>query len=93
LYAHRGEADYVLGNMPLVVLTRGKGGFDGRQDSLLLENERLQAQEALVHLSSNSKHIIDMNSGHNIHVEDPPAVINAIKEVFTAAEKHTELKQ
>jgi pimeloyl-ACP methyl ester carboxylesterase len=93
LYAHRGEAGYMLGDIPLVVLTRGKGGFDGRQDSLQLENERLQAQEALVHLSSNSKHIIDMNSGHNIHVEDPPVVINAIKEVFTAAVKHTKLKQ
>jgi len=92
LYRHKGEPAYMLGNMPLIVLTRGKGGFDGRTDSLQLENERLQAQEELVHLSTNSKHIIDMNSGHNIHLEDPATVIAAIKEVFIAASKQTPLK-
>jgi len=93
IYAHKGEADYTLGDMPLIVLTRSKGGFDGRPDSLQLEKERLQAQEALTHLSSNSKHIIDRNSGHNIHVEDPAIVIDAIKEVYTAVIKNTSLKQ
>jgi hypothetical protein len=34
-----------------------------------------------------------MNSGHNIHVEDPATVIEAIKEVYTASTKHTLLKQ
>lgn len=93
LYAHKDEPAYMLGNMPLIVLTKGKGGFDGRADSLQLEKERLQAQNALAQLSSNSKHIIDMNSGHNIHVEDPATVIEAIREVFMAATKHTKLKQ
>jgi pimeloyl-ACP methyl ester carboxylesterase len=92
MYAHRNEAGYKLGNIPLIVLTRGKGGFDGRQDSLQLENERLQAQEELAHLSSNSKHIIDINSGHNIHVEDPVMVIDAIKKVYMAVTKHIKLK-
>ena len=93
LYAHIGEPDYMLGNMPLIVLTRGKGGFDGRPDSLELENERLQAQEDLAHLSSDNKHIIDMKSGHNIHVEDPATVITAIKEVYNAVTKHISLQQ
>ncbi|WP_158638440.1 alpha/beta hydrolase [Panacibacter ginsenosidivorans] len=91
MYTHTGQPDYMLGNMPLIVLTRGKGGFDGRADSLQLEKERLESQEALTHLSANSKHIIDMNSGHNIHVEDPAAVIAAIQEVFMAVTKHTAL--
>ena len=93
LYAHKNDPAYMVGNKPLIVLTRGKGGFDGRPDSLQLENERLQAQQALVHLSANSKQIIDMNSGHNIHVEDPPAVIAAIREVFTAAVKKVPIKE
>lgn len=93
LYKHKSEPSYMLGNMPLIVLTRGKGGFDGRADSLQLEKERLQVQKELAHLSSNSKHVIDMNSGHNIHVEDPATVIEAIKEIYTAATKHTLLKQ
>jgi pimeloyl-ACP methyl ester carboxylesterase len=93
LYRHKNEPPYMLDDMPLIVLTRGKGGFDGRKDSLQLENERLQSQEELTHLSTNSKHIIDMNSGHNIHLEDPTIVIAAIKEVFTAASNHTRLKK
>lgn len=92
LYRHKNEPTYMLGNMPLIVLTRGKGGFDGRTDSLQLEKERLQSQEELTHLSANSKQIIDMNSGHNIHVEDPATVISAIKEVFTAASNQMRLK-
>lgn len=88
LYAHNSEPDYMLGNIPLIVLTRGKGGFDGRADSLQLENERLEAQKKLADLSANSEHIIDMNSGHNIHVEDPVTVIAAIKKVYTAVTKN-----
>ncbi|HLX91358.1 MAG TPA: hypothetical protein VKR32_06725, partial [Puia sp.] len=68
-----------------------KGGYEGRADSLLLEKERLNAQEELVHLSTNSKHIIDMNSGHNVHVEDPNVVIASIKDVFIAVTRHLKL--
>jgi len=92
IYNHRGEKDYLLGDIPLIVLTRGKGGFDGRSDSLELEKERLSAQEELAHLSTNSQHILDMNSGHNIHVEDPAVVIDAIKKVYAAVTKKILLK-
>jgi len=34
-----------------------------------------------------------MNSGHNIHVEDPAAVIEAIKEVLIAVKSGARLKQ
>jgi hypothetical protein len=93
LYQHRNEKEYLLGNMPLIVMTRGKGGFEGRKDSLQLEKDRLASQEQLVHLSSNSKQIIDMHSGHNIHVEDPGVVIEAIEEVLIAVKSGTLLKQ
>jgi pimeloyl-ACP methyl ester carboxylesterase len=92
LYNHRGQPGYTFGEMPLIVLTRGKGGYDGRKDSLQLENGRLQAQRDLTKLSTNSKQIIDVNSGHNIHVEDPAVVIAAIKEVLVAATKHSHLR-
>ena len=93
LYRHKKEPLYMLDDMPLIVLTRGKGGFDGRKDSLQFETERLQSQEELASMSADSKHIIDMNSGHNIHLEDPAIVIAAIKEVFAAASNHTRLKK
>jgi len=92
LYLNRGRKEYMLGDMPLIVLTRGSGGYEGRPDSAELETERMTQQKELAELSTNSKHIIDKNSGHNIHLEDPALVIASIKEVFEAAKKHTNLK-
>lgn len=92
LYKHKDEPSYKLANIPLIVLTKGSGGYDGRSDSAELENERLKLQAELVHLSTNSKHIIDINSGHNIHLEDPATVIIAIKDVFIAAKNKIKLK-
>ncbi len=91
MYKHKDELSYKLGNIPLIVLTKGSGGYDERADSAELETERLRLQGALAHLSANSKHIIDYNSGHNIHLEDPQAVIDAIKDVFIAAENRKKL--
>ena len=91
LYKHQGEAAYKLGNIPLIVITRGKGGYDGRKDSLELETERLQLQKELTNLSTNSKFIIDQNSGHNIHLEDPETVIDAIRQVYYAAKQNKKL--
>ncbi len=88
LYTNRNQKKYSLGNRPLVVLTRGKGGFDGRADSLQLETARLTAQKQLTAISTNSKQIIDMKSGHNIHVEDPDTVVQAIKDVYEAIQFH-----
>ena len=93
LYQGRNTREYLLGNMPLIVMTRGKGGFEGRKDSLQLEKERLAAQEQLMHLSTNSKHVVIRSSGHNIHVEDPGSVINAIEEVLIAVKNGAQLKQ
>jgi pimeloyl-ACP methyl ester carboxylesterase len=93
IYNHAGEASYMLGNIPLIVLTRGKGGYDGRTDSSELEKERLMLQAQLAHLSTNSKHIIDENSGHNIHLEDPQLVINSIKEVIMAVRYRKKLNR
>ncbi len=92
MYVHRGEPAYMLGDIPLIVLTRGSGGYDGRADSAELEDERLQQQGELAKLSTNSKHIIDYNSGHNIHVEDPATVIDAIRRVYDAATLHRKLE-
>lgn len=93
LYKNRGNKEYQLGDIPLIVLTRGSGGYEGRSDSAELETERLAQQEELATLSTNSKHIIDKNSGHNIHLEDPALVIASIREVFEAARYHRKLKK
>jgi len=92
MYNHGSDPRYMLGDLPLIVLTRGKGGFEGRPDSLELERERLEAQAQLAKLSRNSKHVIVQNVGHNIHVENPAIVIEAINEVIHSAKKHTQLR-
>jgi len=73
-----------LGNIPLIVLARTRGGYPNGMnisaDSLEHERVRLQADLAL--LSSNGKLVVAPNSGHNIHLEDPELVIRAIRDVF-----------
>ena len=70
-----------LGNMPLIVLTRAEGGYsdlDVPASELEAERKRLQAQ--LVELSTRGKQVI-VQSGHNMHLEAPDAVAEAIGNV------------
>jgi pimeloyl-ACP methyl ester carboxylesterase len=91
MYANRGKPDYMLDDIPLIVISRGDGGYSGMPDSAELESERLKLQDELTHLSTNSKHITDKKSGHNIHLEDPVIVIDAIKQVIHAYQTHSRL--
>jgi len=75
-----------LGAIPLVVLTRAEGGYqDGDSDipAIQLENERKEGQAMLALLSSNSKQII-VHSGHNMELEAPGDVTEAIRKVIDA---------
>jgi pimeloyl-ACP methyl ester carboxylesterase len=92
MYKNKGKSNYMLGSIPLIVISKGKGGYSGLPDSLELEKQRLKLQNDLAHLSSNNMHIIDNNSGHNIHLEDPAIVIKAIKAVIDAYKAHAKLK-
>ena len=91
MYKNKEKPSYKLGKMPLIVLTKGQGNFSGMPDSVALESQRLKLQNDLARLSTNSKHIVDKNSGHNIHLEDPATVISAIKQVIYAYKTHTKL--
>ncbi len=46
--------------------------------------EKLMQKEKMANLSSNNKHIITTKNGHEIHLEEPELVINAITEVIRA---------
>ena len=76
-----------LGGIPLIVLTRAKGGYgdDLEFPAAELEAERLRLQASLALLSSNGKQIL-VNSGHNIQLEAPAEVANAIQSVVTACQ-------
>ena len=92
MYKNKGKPGYMLGNIPLIVIAKGNGGYSGLKDSAELEKERLDMQNDLAHLSTNSKFIIDKNSGHNIHLEDPATVIDAIQQVVNSYKTNTRLK-
>ena len=79
MYANRGKPEYMLGDIPLIVLTRGEGYADRE-----LEEERLSLQAELARLSTNGKQVIAEGSGHNIHLENPKLVIDSIREVVEA---------
>lgn len=77
---------YSLGNKPIYVLSSGKDAFSEKTDSTMkaIWLEKLMQKEKMANLSSNSKHLITTKSGHEIHLEEPELVINAIKEVIRA---------
>lgn len=91
LYSARRVSNYPLGDLPLIVLTRGKSEFpdteEGRQDNE--EEKRMQLD--LLHLSRNNRQIIAEASGHDIELDDPALVINAIREVVDAILHHRKL--
>ena len=79
-----------IGNMPLIVLSAG------RQETIpSLSNaenqhlwEEMQAQQSeLAALSSDSRQIIADQSGHNIQLDRPDLVIDAIREMLGAIRK------
>ncbi len=83
MHAERVNRRSSLGDIPLVVLARGNGGYaDGMSISAdSLERERWALQSDLAHLSSRGRLMFVKNAGHNIHVEAPAIVIDAIRDV------------
>jgi pimeloyl-ACP methyl ester carboxylesterase len=89
----RGNTEPVktLGDLPLIVLSHGH--FDpetmGADISAEIADQYEKAwqelQIELAALSSQGKRIVAEESGHNIHLEQPELVINAIQEVLTEA--------
>jgi pimeloyl-ACP methyl ester carboxylesterase len=73
-----------LGDLPLVVLARTHGGYaQGMSISAeSLETERRELQADLARLSRNGKLVYAVNSGHNIHLEDPDLVVRSIRQVI-----------
>lgn len=83
-----------LGARPLIVLTREHGGYDDNLDApaSVLESERLALQKNLAELSTNSARRI-IPSGHNMHIEAPDAVTDAIYAIVLAVRNHAPVSQ
>ena len=83
---HASPQEGTLGDMPLLVLTREKGGYSDNLDvpAAELDRERLAGQAGLVRLSTRGRQVV-VPAGHNMEIEAPDAVARAIREVVEAA--------
>jgi pimeloyl-ACP methyl ester carboxylesterase len=75
-----------LGFTPLIVLMRAEGGYTNDLDvsATTLESERKQAHAHLAALSLRGR-LQTVPAGHNMQVEAPDTVSDAIKQIVTAA--------
>lgn len=80
---------HTLGDMPLVVLSRGQVGMPTGPgisaedvEQFKVANDEMQAE--LAALSTRGKQIVAEDCGHHIHIEQPQLVIDAIREVVEA---------
>jgi pimeloyl-ACP methyl ester carboxylesterase len=81
-----------IGDIPLVVLTRGREDPPPRvaspEQAAKLGAAWQEMQRALAKLSTNAVHVTAPNSGHNLQWEAPRLVVGAIHEVVSAARAH-----
>jgi pimeloyl-ACP methyl ester carboxylesterase len=94
LYLHRKENLEPFGDRPLFMLAAGKrplppGATEGTYKDIRRANDQVRAEAA--HMSRNSKFLVDPDSGHNIQIDDPKAVAEAVQEVVVAVNNHTKL--
>ena len=86
LRAERGKSEHPLGDMPLIVLTRGISEKDG-PDGKAFEEEHRRDHAAIAAMSRNGKLVIAAHSGHHVQLDEPELVIKSIRDVLTAVRK------
>jgi pimeloyl-ACP methyl ester carboxylesterase len=94
LYLDRQKNPTPFDDRPLFVLAAGKrppppGMTEKTYKDIRLEIDKDRTEAAA--LSKSSKFVLDRNSGHNIQLDDPKAVAEAVAEVVLAAKDHTKL--
>ncbi|MBM0104742.1 alpha/beta hydrolase [Steroidobacter sp. S1-65] len=79
----RFEGGMSIGTLPLVVLTRAPQSPDDKMPlprdwQIAIESVHQQLQRELAGVSMNSKHIVARKAGHNIQLDEPQLVLDAI---------------
>ncbi len=78
------SASYAFGDKPLIVISKGiwkdKDGDEGWSNEAL-KAESVKLQKELLLLSANSRQIIAKKSGHQVHLDQPEVVIEAIRQM------------
>ncbi|HKW16216.1 MAG TPA: alpha/beta hydrolase [Terriglobales bacterium] len=83
MYAECETKKNPLGNLPLIVLTRDKYEYPGPDAAVLVREHKAQ-QARMAKLSTRGEQVTVPNSGHEIQLYAPEAVVNAIREVIAA---------
>jgi len=86
LRAERTRTEHVLGDVPLIVLSRGLPE-DSSPAGRTGEEEHRRDQSALVALSRVGKQIIAKRSGHHIPLDEPDLVVSAIRDSMAATRR------
>src|SRR5215475_9428199 len=86
LRAERAKSQHPLGDMPLIVLTRGKSEEEG-PDGKAFEAEHRRDHEAMAAMSRNGKLIVAEHSGHHVQIDEPELVIKAIRDTLAGTRK------
>jgi pimeloyl-ACP methyl ester carboxylesterase len=77
---------YIIGDIPLIVLTRSLDGDHGPLDPDKLKYNQ-QMEDDLAHASHLGKHVVASTSDHHIQLTDPDLVVNAIRDTVASAVK------
>ena len=86
LRTQRASTAYPLGELPLLVITRGLAEEPGG-DAAAREAEHKTDHAAIAALSRRGKQIIAEHSGHHVQLEEPQLVVSAIEEVVKQSRK------
>jgi pimeloyl-ACP methyl ester carboxylesterase len=81
----RRKSEYPLGDIPLIVITRGLVDETG-PDATALEAEHRRDQAAVAVLSRRGKQIIAAHSGHHVQLEEPDLVVSTIQQIIAMAQ-------
>jgi len=84
LRAERMRSDKPLGDLPLIVITRGKSE-QGGPDSRANEAEHRKDHAMIAGLSRRGKLVVAERSGHHVQLEEPELVVRSIRDVLGAA--------
>jgi pimeloyl-ACP methyl ester carboxylesterase len=88
----------LLGDKPLIVISRASGGYRpirgivSKEQADLLEHERVEHNQDLLTLSRNSKAIVADQSGHDVHLDQPALIIESIRVIRNAIRNHSQIR-
>jgi pimeloyl-ACP methyl ester carboxylesterase len=92
LFADRLRREFPLGDKPVVILRRKEQTGLTKEDDVKRDQERIENTQSFLLLSRNSQLVVAEKSGHEIHLDQPELVVNAIRAAVEAVKKGAGLK-